>query len=104
MPPDADDVIYLVGLKFGTQQDPARTWAVNTLIPAYVAERYARSRLVALSTGNVYSMTPVASGGSVETRNDELTTRHQGSPSDARITDPTPLAAPGWPASAATSA
>ena len=65
--PDAENVIYLVGLKFGTQQDPARTWAVNTLIPAYAAERYARSRLVALSTGNVYPMTPVARGGSVET-------------------------------------
>ncbi len=65
--PDAENVIYLVGLKFGTQQDPSRTWAVNTLIPAYAAERYARSRLVALSTGNVYPMTPVESGGSVET-------------------------------------
>ena len=65
--PDAEQVIYLVGLKFGTQQDPAQTWAVNTLIPAYAAERYARSRLVALSTGNVYPMTPVAAGGSVET-------------------------------------
>lgn len=65
--PDAANVIYLVGLKFGTQQDPARTWAVNTLIPALVAERYARSRLVALSTGNVYPLVPVASGGSVET-------------------------------------
>ena len=65
--PDAENVIYLVGLKFGTQQDPARTWAVNTLIPSYAAERYARSRLVALSTGNVYPMTPVGGGGSVET-------------------------------------
>ena len=65
--PDADNVIYLVGLKFGTQQDPARTWAVNTLIPAYVAERYARSRLVALSTGNVYPLVPAESGGSIET-------------------------------------
>ena len=65
--PDAENVIYLVGLKFGTQQDPARTWAVNTRIPAYVAERYARSRLVALSTGNVYPLVPVDSGGSVET-------------------------------------
>ena len=65
--PDAENVIYLVGLKFGTQHDPARTWAVNTLIPAFVAERYARARIVALSTGNVYPMTPVVAGGSVET-------------------------------------
>ncbi len=65
--PDSENVIYLVGLKFGTRQDPARTWAVNTLVPAHVAERYPRARLVALSTGNVYPMVPVSSGGSVET-------------------------------------
>ena len=64
--PDASDVIYLVGLKFGTAHNPALTWAVNTLAPAYVAERYASARIVALSTGNVYPMTPVAQGGSVE--------------------------------------
>ena len=64
--PDAENVVYLVGLKFGTQDDPARTWAVNTLIPAFVAERYARARIVALSTGNVYPQVPVGGGGSVE--------------------------------------
>ncbi len=65
--PDAENVIYLVGMKFGTQQNPARTWAVNTLVPAYVAERYPASRIVALSTGNVYALSPVVGGGSMET-------------------------------------
>ena len=64
--PDAQDVIYMVGLKFGTAQNPAMTWVMNTLIPSYVAERYAQSRIVALSTGNVYPLVPVASGGSRE--------------------------------------
>lgn len=64
--PDAQNVIYLVGLKFGTQQHPARTWAVNTLTPAHVCERYPGARVVALSTGNVYPLSPVARGGSVE--------------------------------------
>jgi nucleoside-diphosphate-sugar epimerase len=64
--PDADNVLYLVGLKFGTQQAPARTWAVNTLVPARVTERYAGSRIVALSSGNVYPFVPVDSGGSTE--------------------------------------
>jgi len=64
--PDAENVVYLVGLKFGTQQNPARTWAVNTLIPAYVAERYSHARIVVLSTGNVYPLVPVESGGSRE--------------------------------------
>jgi nucleoside-diphosphate-sugar epimerase len=39
---------------------------VNTLIPAAVAERYARSRIVAFSTGNVYPMSPATSAGSRE--------------------------------------
>src|SRR5437868_210771 len=29
--PGAEDVLYLVGLKFGTAQNPAQTWAANTL-------------------------------------------------------------------------
>ncbi|MBU6399254.1 MAG: NAD-dependent epimerase/dehydratase family protein [Verrucomicrobia bacterium] len=64
--PDAANVLYLVGLKFGTADDPARTWAVNTLVPATVATRYPRARIVALSTGNVYPLAPLKSGGSVE--------------------------------------
>lgn len=65
--PDAENVVYLVGLKFGTGQAPARTWAVNALVPARVTERYAGARVVALSSGNVYPLVPVASGGSAET-------------------------------------
>lgn len=65
--PDAENVIYLVGTKFGTSKNPSLTWAANTLIPSYVAERYKQSRLVALSTGNVYPLVPVDGGGSVET-------------------------------------
>jgi hypothetical protein len=64
--PDAENVISLVGLKFGTTLNASRTWAVNTLVSANAAERYARARLVALSTGNVYPLVPVAGGGSVE--------------------------------------
>lgn len=64
--PDAENVLYLVGLKFGTQQAPAQTWAVNTLIPARVTERYAGARVVALSSGNVYPLVPVGAGGSAE--------------------------------------
>ena len=65
--PDTENVLYLVGLKFGTARAPAQTWAVNTLIPARVTERYAGSRIVALSSGNVYPLVSVDSGGSVET-------------------------------------
>lgn len=64
--PDAENLIYLVGLKFGTAQNPAATWAMNTLVPARVCERFPRGRIVALSTGNVYPLSEVSRGGSVE--------------------------------------
>jgi nucleoside-diphosphate-sugar epimerase len=57
--PESANVVFLVGLKFGTAQNPSLTWAVNTVVPALIMERYAReARLVALSTGNVYPMVP----------------------------------------------
>ncbi len=64
--PDSENVLYLVGRKFGTAQAAATTWAINSLVPARVAERFASARIVALSTGNVYSLSEVAQGGSVE--------------------------------------
>lgn len=64
--PETENVLFLVGQKFGTTQSPAATWAANTIVPARVAEHYAAARIVALSTGNVYPLSPVARGGSVE--------------------------------------
>lgn len=69
--PEAPSLIYLVGLKFGTASNPSATWAANTIIPTRVAERFAKSRIVALSTGNVYPLSDVKRGGSVES--DSLT-------------------------------
>lgn len=65
--PDSETIIYLIGSKFGTRQNPSHTWAVNTIAPALAIERYSTSRFVALSTGNVYAFSSVAGGGSVET-------------------------------------
>ena len=65
--PDAPNVVYMAGQKFGTRDLPSLTWAVNTLVPAMVAERYAASRIVAFSTGNVYPLSPATSPGSRET-------------------------------------
>ena len=64
--PPAQNVVYMVGMKFGTTDRPALTWAVNALIPAYVARRYRDARVVAFSTGCVYDFVPAASAGSVE--------------------------------------
>lgn len=65
--PESENVIYMVGRKFGTTRNPEETWAANTLLPARIAEHYAQARIAALSTGNVYPMVPVGSGGAVET-------------------------------------
>jgi nucleoside-diphosphate-sugar epimerase len=65
--PEVPNVLYLVGMKFGSTDDPGMTWAINTHLPALVARRFRRSRIVALSTGNVYPLVDVRSGGSIET-------------------------------------
>jgi nucleoside-diphosphate-sugar epimerase len=64
--PDSLNVLYLAGRKFGSSGNPELTWAMNTVVPAMVAERFRGSRIVAFSTGNVYPFRNVASGGSAE--------------------------------------
>ena len=65
--PNVPNVIYLVGAKFGSTGQEANTWYTNAYLPGRVADRYSNSRIVALSTGNVYPFTPVGSGGPAET-------------------------------------
>lgn len=65
--PEVPNVLYLVGMKFGATGQAPLTWAVNTHLPAVVCQKFSRSRIVALSTGNVYGLIPPASGGALET-------------------------------------
>ncbi|MEX2152974.1 MAG: hypothetical protein WD825_06505 [Gemmatimonadaceae bacterium] len=64
--PDAPNVIFMAGQKFGTSNAPSRTWMMNVVVPAYCATRYAKSRIVAFSTGNVYPLRGVLGGGASE--------------------------------------
>lgn len=64
--PDAANVVFMVGAKFGTSAAPYQAWAVNAALPAAVARRYRDSAITAFSTGNVYPLVDVASGGSAE--------------------------------------
>src|SRR5690606_17048267 len=64
--PDAPNVIYLAGHKFGTTGNESYTWAMNTYLPGRVAEKYQRSNIVAFSSGNVLPFVPVTSGGASE--------------------------------------
>lgn len=65
--PDAPNVIFMIGMKFGATGQEALTWALNAYLPGMVCERYCSSRVLAYSTGNIYGLTPVTLGGSVET-------------------------------------
>jgi dTDP-4-dehydrorhamnose reductase len=57
--PRVPNVIFAAGHKFGATGNPALTWAMNTYLPALVAETFRESRIVAFSTGNVYPLTVV---------------------------------------------
>ncbi len=65
--PDAPNLLFLAGRKFGADTSPALTWASNVLVPVHVIERWPEARVVVFSTGNVYPLVPVASGGARET-------------------------------------
>jgi nucleoside-diphosphate-sugar epimerase len=65
--PDAPNVLFMVGVKFGTSGQQGLTWAINSYLPGLVCNRYRGSRIVAFSTGNVYGLVPVKGAGSVET-------------------------------------
>jgi nucleoside-diphosphate-sugar epimerase len=64
--PDAANIVAMPAFKFGSSSRPADTWAVNCWLPATICQRYSASRIAAFSTGNVYPLTPVSRGGSVE--------------------------------------
>tara|TARA_R110002050_G_scaffold300778_1_gene472534 strand:- start:2460 stop:3497 length:1038 start_codon:yes stop_codon:yes gene_type:complete len=65
--PKVKNVFFLAGMKFGSEDNLALTWAMNTYLPALVASHYKDSRFVAYSTGCVYPLVTVGSGGSLET-------------------------------------
>ena len=64
--PDAANVIFMAGRKFGSSGREDLTWAMNAYVPALVAERFAASRIVAFSTICVYPYVDVLSGGAPE--------------------------------------
>lgn len=64
--PDAPNVIFMAGQKFGTSDAPELTWAMNTIVPAIVAERFANARIVVFSTGCVYPLMPAKGRGARE--------------------------------------
>ncbi len=64
--PQCANVVFMAGRKFGADANNALTWAMNTHVPALVAETFRRSRIVAFSTACVYPFVPVISQGAQE--------------------------------------
>ncbi|WP_299530562.1 hypothetical protein [Ulvibacterium sp.] len=64
--PDAKNVIFMAGNKFGTLGNEHFTWAMNAYLPGRISEKYKDSDIVVFSTGNVYPFVPVESGGATE--------------------------------------
>src|SRR5262249_14498470 len=64
--PDAANVVYMPGRKFGSTGDECTTRAINCYLPALLCNKYPASRIVAFSTGNVYPFTRPETGGPTE--------------------------------------
>jgi len=64
--PDAPNIIFMAGAKFGTSDQPNLLNRMNVELPKKVAKRFAGARILMFSTGCVYSMVKPESGGSDE--------------------------------------
>lgn len=64
--PDAPNVVFMAGRKFGSAGDQPMTWATNVWMAGLAASRYRNSKIVAFSTGNVYPFVSVNGKGSNE--------------------------------------
>jgi nucleoside-diphosphate-sugar epimerase len=64
--PHVENVFYMLGMKFGARDNQPLTWALNSFVPTLVARHYKNARIVVFSTGNVYPLVPVGSGGARE--------------------------------------
>ena len=64
--PDAKNVIYMAGRKFGTKNEEYLTWAMNAYLPSVVSECYKNSRIVVFSSGNIYPFVNINQGGCTE--------------------------------------
>jgi nucleoside-diphosphate-sugar epimerase len=64
--PDAANIVFMAGRKFGSTGSEWLTWAMNAHVPALVAERFTKSRIVAFSTACVYPFVSTAGGGATE--------------------------------------
>src|SRR4029077_6969627 len=64
--PKIPNIVFMAGRKFGAEGDLSLTWAMNSHVPALIAQAFTGSRIVAFSTGCVYPFVPVSGKGADE--------------------------------------
>ena len=64
--PDVENVIFMAGKKFGTNGNEWQTWAMNSVLPAFVGDKFKNSNIVVFSSGNIYPIVPLSQGGCKE--------------------------------------
>ena len=64
--PAMSNILLMAGFKFGATGKESLTWAMNTMLPARVMQRFPESRIIDISSGNVYRYTEVQKGGAAE--------------------------------------
>jgi nucleoside-diphosphate-sugar epimerase len=62
----AENVVFMVGRKFGTDAAPWQTWIANASLPSKSAEHLTGRRVAVFSSGNVYPLVDPLYGGSQE--------------------------------------
>lgn len=60
------NIIFMAGLKFGTNGNEWKTWGMNSVLPAFIGEKFKKSNIVVFSSGNIYPIVPLHHGGCSE--------------------------------------
>lgn len=64
--PQAENIVFMAGRKFGSTGAESLTWATNVIVPYHVARTFPHARIAAFSTGCVYPLMHVSTGGATE--------------------------------------
>lgn len=64
--PDAPNVVYMMGFKFGSSDNWQRAFHLNSIVPFLVGKKYKNSKIVVFSSGNPYPHTSAMGKGCTE--------------------------------------
>lgn len=64
--PKTENIVYMVGRKFGSSGQEHLTWAINVIVASNVARVFTGARIAAFSTGCVYPVMDLRTGGATE--------------------------------------